>query len=247
MPKHLLIVESPAKAKTIEKYLGTDFTVKASYGHVRDLPKGDDAIDIENGFAPKYEVLPDKKQVIKELKDLAKSVDDVWLATDEDREGEAISWHLANALKLDMDTTKRIVFNEITKPAITRAIQQPRTINKDLVDAQQARRILDRIVGFQLSPILWRKIRRGLSAGRVQSVAVRLIVEREREIMAFKPTSSYKVSAEFVLDNGAKIKAELGKKLPDLETAQDFLESCKGAVYSITDLQTKPSKKSPTA
>ncbi|MEL6589145.1 MAG: type I DNA topoisomerase, partial [Bacteroidota bacterium] len=246
MSKNLLIVESPAKAKTIEKYLGNDFTVKASYGHVRDLPKGNDAIDIENGFSPKYEVLADKKKVIKELKDLIKSAETVWLATDEDREGEAISWHLAESLGLDKDTTHRIVFNEITKSAIQRAIQSPRTINQDLVNAQQARRVLDRLVGFQLSPVLWRKIRRGLSAGRVQSVAVRLIVEREREIIAFTPTSSYVVSAEFILDNGAKIKADLAKRLPDLATAREFLESCKGAIYEISKLETKPSKKSPT-
>jgi DNA topoisomerase I len=247
MPKNLLIVESPAKAKTIEKYLGKDFTVRASYGHVRDLPKGDGAVDIENGFEPTYEVLDDKKKVIKELKDLLKQHDIVWLATDEDREGEAISWHLAQALNLDVDTTRRIVFNEITKPAVTRAIQNPRTIDLNLVNAQQARRILDRLVGFRLSPILWRKIRTGLSAGRVQSVAVRIIVEREREIMAFESTSSYKVSAEFYVDGKAVIKAELAKKIPKLEDARAFLESCKGATYTITDLQTKPSKKSPAA
>ena len=247
MPKNLLIVESPAKAKTIEKYLGKDFTVRASYGHVRDLPKGDGAVDIENGFEPKYEVLEDKKKVIKELKDLIKSHETVWLATDEDREGEAISWHLAHALGLDIDTTRRIVFNEITKPAITRAIQNPRVIDQNLVNAQQARRILDRLVGFRLSPILWRKIKTGLSAGRVQSVAVRLIVEREREIMAFEPTSSYKVSAEFLVDGKAVIKADLGRKIPELDDARAFLESCKGATYTITDLQTKPSKKSPAA
>lgn len=247
MSKNLLIVESPAKAKTIEKYLGKDFTVKASYGHVRDLPKGDDAIDIENGFEPKYEVLADKKSVIKELKALIKKHETVWLATDEDREGEAISWHLAEALKLDPVTTPRIVFNEITKPAILKAIENPRYIDHNLVDAQQARRILDRIVGFRLSPVLWRKIKAGLSAGRVQSVAVRLIVEREREIIAFTPTSSYKVSAEFILNSGAKVTAELAKKIPTLEGAREFLESCKGADYSITDLVKKPGKKSPPA
>lgn len=247
MPKNLLIVESPAKAKTIEKYLGKDFTVRASYGHVRDLPKGDGAVDIENGFEPKYEVLEDKKKVIKELKDLIKSHDTVWLATDEDREGEAISWHLAQALNLDIETTRRIVFNEITKTAITKAIQHPRVIDQNLVDAQQARRILDRLVGFRLSPILWRKIKTGLSAGRVQSVAVRILVEREREIMAFESKSSYKVSAEFYVDGKAVIKAELARKIPELEDARAFLESCKGAVYSITDLQTRPAKKSPAA
>jgi DNA topoisomerase-1 len=247
MPKNLLIVESPAKAKTIEKYLGKDFTVKASYGHVRDLPKGNGAVDIKNGFAPTYEVLDDKKKVIKELKELIKNHEIVWLATDEDREGEAISWHLAQALGLDVDTTRRIVFNEITKTAVTRAIQSPRTIDLNLVNAQQARRILDRLVGFQLSPILWRKIRTGLSAGRVQSVAVRIIVEREREIMGFESTSSYKVSAELFVDDKALIKAELARKIPELADARAFLESCQGATYAITDLQTRPAKKSPAA
>ncbi|MEM6801850.1 MAG: type I DNA topoisomerase [Bacteroidota bacterium] len=247
MSKNLLIVESPAKAKTIEKYLGKDFTVKASYGHVRDLPKGDDAIDIENGFAPKYEVISDKKTVIKELKDLIKNHETVWLATDEDREGEAISWHLASALNLDLDTTYRIVFNEITKPAITAAIENPRSINQDLVNAQQARRILDRIVGFRLSPILWRKIKTGLSAGRVQSVAVRILVEREREIIDFKPTSTYKVSAIFSLKNGTKVKATLAKRIPSFDEAKSFLESCKGAEYSISNLVKKPSKRNPSA
>ena len=247
MSKNLLIVESPAKAKTIEKYLGDEFTVKASYGHVRDLPKGDDAIDIENGFLPKYEIIPDKKTVLRELKQLIKNHDSVWLATDEDREGEAISWHLANALGLDIASTRRIVFNEITKPAITQAIQNPRTINQDLVNAQQARRILDRIVGFRLSPILWKKIRAGLSAGRVQSVAVRVIVEREREIMNFEPDSSYKVHAEYKLENGAVIKASLPKNIPALRDAKSFLESCKGAVHSIRNLTKKPAKKSPSA
>ncbi|MEM7514712.1 MAG: DNA topoisomerase, partial [Bacteroidota bacterium] len=247
MPKNLLIVESPAKAKTIEKYLGKDFTVKASYGHVRDLAKGDKAIDVENGFVPKYEVIADKKSVISDLKKLIKDYETVWLATDEDREGEAISWHLANVLGLDLETTRRIVFNEITKPAIEKAIQNPRYINRDLVNAQQARRVLDRIVGFRLSPVLWRKVRTGLSAGRVQSVAVRLLVEREREIIAFKPTSTFKVSAGFLLEKGAVIQADLSKKLPDLDNAQSFLESCKGADYTITNLVTKPSKKSPAA
>ncbi|MEO1414953.1 MAG: type I DNA topoisomerase [Bacteroidota bacterium] len=247
MPKNLLIVESPAKAKTIEKYLGKDFTVKASYGHVRDLPKGDKAIDIENGFRPTYEVMADKKSVIKDLKDLIKNHETIWLATDEDREGEAISWHLANVLGLDIQTTRRIVFNEITKTAITSAIENPRTINQDLVNAQQARRILDRLVGFRLSPILWRKIRTGLSAGRVQSVAVRLIVERERNIMAFEPSSSFKVTADFLLKNGTKVNAELNKKIPEMADAKAFLESCKGADYAITKLETKPAKKSPSA
>ncbi|RMG54287.1 MAG: type I DNA topoisomerase [Bacteroidetes bacterium] len=247
MGKNLLIVESPAKAKTIERYLGKDFTVKASYGHVRDLPKGDNAVDIDNGFEPRYEVLPDKKAVIKELKALVKDHETVWLATDEDREGEAISWHLAHALGLDIQTTRRIVFNEITKTAITKAIQQPRTIDQNLVNAQQARRILDRIVGFRLSPILWKKVRTGLSAGRVQSVAVRLLVEREREIMAFEPVSSFKVTAEFVLADGTLLKAELARRLPTVEDAREFLESCLGASYTISNLETKPAKKSPSA
>ncbi|MEZ4852335.1 MAG: type I DNA topoisomerase [Bacteroidia bacterium] len=245
MPKNLLIVESPAKAKTIEKYLGKDFTVKASYGHVRDLPKDDKAIDIENGFEPKYEVISDKKSVIKELKQLIKDHDTVWLATDEDREGEAISWHLANVLGLDLSSTYRIVFNEITKPAINKAIQNPRFINLDLVNAQQARRILDRLVGFRLSPVLWKKIRTGLSAGRVQSVAVRLIVEREREIIGFTPESSFKVTAEFLVDGKAQLKADLPKRFGSKDEAMVFLESCVGGTYTIQDLQTKPGKKSP--
>jgi DNA topoisomerase IA len=190
--KNLMIVESPAKAKTIEKYLGNDFIVKASYGHVRDLPKADDAIDIEHGFEPKYVILPDKKDVIKELKQLAKEAETVWLATDEDREGEAISWHLAEVLGLDTKVAKRVVFNEITKKAVVDAVANPRLINLDLVNAQQARRVLDRLVGFKLSPILWSKVRTGLSAGRVQSVAVRLVVEREREIQEFQVESAFK-------------------------------------------------------
>ncbi|MEM6262337.1 MAG: type I DNA topoisomerase [Bacteroidota bacterium] len=247
MPKNLMIVESPAKAKTIEKYLGKDFTVKASYGHVRDLPKGNKAVDIENQFEPKYEVIPDKKEVIRELKKLIKEHEQVWLATDEDREGEAISWHLASALGLDLSNTPRIVFNEITKTAVQKAISNPRLVDHNLVNAQQARRILDRIVGFQLSPVLWKKIRAGLSAGRVQSVAVRLIVEREREIMNFEAKSSFKLTAEFVLEDGTKLSAELPRRLKSLAEAQEFLTSCQGAAYTITDLRTKPSKKSPAA
>ncbi|MDX2246265.1 MAG: type I DNA topoisomerase [Bacteroidia bacterium] len=245
MPKNLLIVESPAKAKTIEKYLGSDFTVKASYGHVRDLPKGDNAIDFENGFLPKYEIIPDKKTVIKDLQELIKKHDIVWLATDEDREGEAISWHLASVLGLNVATTQRIVFNEITRTAITHAIQNPRKINQSLVDAQQARRILDRIVGFRLSPILWKKIKAGLSAGRVQSVAVRLIVEREREIIDFQAVSSYKVTADFLVNGSSVVQAELVNRLPKYKDALAFVESCKGATYKITNLETKPGKKSP--
>ena len=247
MAKNLLIVESPAKAKTIEKYLGKEFTVKASYGHVRDLPKGDDAIDVENGFEPKYEILPDKKSVINELKKLIKKAETVWLATDEDREGEAISWHLAYSLGLDLDTTQRIVFNEITKKAIQDAIENPRRIDQNLVHAQQARRVLDRLVGFELSPILWRKVKTGLSAGRVQSVAVRLIVDREREIMDFTPVPFFRVNGEFTLDKGARLKAEYPKRLDTREAAEGFLSSCIGATYTVSNLETKPAKKSPTA
>lgn len=247
MSKNLLIVESPAKAKTIEKYLGDDFTVKASYGHVRDLIKGDKAIDIENGFEPKYDVIDDKKAVIKELKKLIKTSEKVWLATDEDREGEAISWHLANVLGLDLATTPRIVFNEITRKAIQKAIANPRSIDANLVNAQQARRILDRIVGFKLSPVLWKKIKAGLSAGRVQSVAVRIVVEREREIMKFTPTSAFKVTAEFSVGGQSLLSAELRKRFDKAEDARAFLESCTGAAYSITNMETRPTKKSPTA
>ncbi|MEZ4686985.1 MAG: type I DNA topoisomerase [Bacteroidia bacterium] len=247
MPKNLLIVESPAKAKTIEKYLGSDFTVKASYGHVRDLIKGNKAIDVENGFEPTYDIIDDKKKVIAELKKLIKQHDKVWLATDEDREGEAISWHLANALGLDMANTPRIVFNEITKGAIQRAIQNPRTVDPNLVNAQQARRVLDRLVGFELSPLLWRKIRAGLSAGRVQSVAVRLIVEREREIINFEPKASFQVSANFRVGGKAEVDAKLSSRFDKRADARAFLESCKGADYTISNLETKPGKKSPTA
>ena len=197
MAKNLVIVESPAKAKTIENYLGKDFIVKSSFGHVRDLAKKGEAIDIENNFKPKYEVSADKKQVVSELKKLVKEVDTVWLATDEDREGEAISWHLYETLGLDKKDTKRITFNEITKSAILKAIESPREINQELVNAQQARRVLDRLVGFELSPVLWRKVRPSLSAGRVQSVAVKLIVEREKEIGAFTTEGFYKVQGEF--------------------------------------------------
>ena len=196
MAKNLVIVESPAKAKTIEGFLGKDFLVKSSIGHIRDLPrKGGMAIDIENGFQPNYEISPDKKQVVAELDKLSKKAELVWLATDEDREGEAIAWHLTEALKLDESKTKRIVFHEITKTAITKAVENPRNIDYQLVSAQQARRVLDRLVGFELSPVLWRKIKQGLSAGRVQSVAVRLIVERERDIQNFESTSAFRVTA----------------------------------------------------
>ncbi|MFK7900711.1 MAG: type I DNA topoisomerase [Cyclobacteriaceae bacterium] len=247
MSKNLVIVESPAKAKTIEGYLGKDFIVKSSYGHVRDLQKGNDAIDVENGFEPTYVISDDKKQVIKELKKLVKGVETVWLASDDDREGEAISWHLMEALDLHKKDTKRIVFREITKPAIEKAIETPRSIDVDLVNAQQARRVLDRLVGFELSPILWKKIKRGLSAGRVQSVAVRLVVEREREIEAFTPVSSYKVNAIFLLDKGKELQAELNKKFKTEEDALAFLEKCKDATFSIDDLVSKPLTRKPTA
>lgn len=245
MSKNLVIVESPAKAKTIEGYLGKDFKVASSMGHIRDLPKGGDAIDVENGFEPTYEVSPDKKDVIQKLKKLAEDAEMVYLASDEDREGEAISWHLKEVLDLNDKKTRRIVFTEITKNAILNALQSPRGIDIDLVNAQQARRVLDRLVGYELSPILWKKIKTGLSAGRVQSVAVRLIVEREREISEFKAKSAYRVTAEFTLDKGKTLVAELSERFETEEEALKFLESCKGAKYTIKDLQTKPSKRTP--
>jgi DNA topoisomerase-1 len=245
MSKNLVIVESPAKAKTIEGYLGKDFKVASSMGHIRDLPKGGDAIDVENGFEPTYEVSPEKRDVIQKLKKLAEDAEMVYLASDEDREGEAISWHLKEVLDLTDAKTRRIVFTEITKNAILNALQSPRGIDIDLVNAQQARRVLDRLVGYELSPILWKKIKTGLSAGRVQSVAVRLIVEREREISEFKAKSAYRVTAEFTLDKGKTLVAELSERFETEEEALKFLESCKGAKYTIKDLQTKPSKRSP--
>jgi DNA topoisomerase-1 len=245
MAKNLVIVESPAKAKTIEGYLGKDFVVKSSFGHVRDLPlKGDKAIDVENDFAPTYVVSADKTKVISELKSLAKSSEEVWLATDDDREGEAISWHLKEALGLK-DNAKRIVFREITKPAILQAITQPRTIDMDLVNAQQARRIMDRLIGFELSPVLWSKVQKGLSAGRVQSVAVRLIVEREREIENHEAVATFKVVAHFDLPGKKVLKAELSKAFAKENDALDFLKKCVGAAFSIKSLETKPAKKSP--
>jgi DNA topoisomerase-1 len=253
MAKNLLIVESPAKAKTIEKILGTDFEVKSCYGHIRDLEKEDMGIDMKNGYKPKYKVSDDKEKVVKELRSLAKKSGEVWLATDEDREGEAISWHLCEVLDLDPATTKRIVFHEITKPAILKAVGNPRTVNMDLVNAQQARRVLDRIVGFELSPVLWRKMsmRNNLSAGRVQSVAVRLIVEREREITRFNVQSSFKVEAYFQAPdiNNKKVtfKAEGPDKLKDELSARAYVEKCVGASYSVKDVQVKPGKKSPAA
>jgi len=246
MTKNLLIVESPAKAKTIEKYLGKDFTVKSSYGHVRDLVKGNDGVDVDDGFKPKYVVSKEKEKVVKELKSWVKKVDEVWLATDEDREGEAISWHLCEVLGLDASETKRIVFHEITKPAIKNAIEEPRTVNIDLVNAQQARRILDRLVGFELSSLLWKKVRGRLSAGRVQSVAVKLIVEREREIQNFKPVVFYRVTAEFDLGN-AVLKATLPSKIETEKAARDFLDKCNGASFSIADIKVRPSKRKPAA
>ncbi len=246
MAKNLVIVESPAKAKTIEGYLGKDFKVSSSMGHVRDLPKGNGAIDIENNFEPTYEVSPDKKEVIARLKEMAKEAEMVYLASDEDREGEAISWHLKEVLDLNDKNTRRIVFTEITKKAILNAIQNPRGIDIDLVNAQQARRVLDRLVGFELSPILWKKIKTGLSAGRVQSVAVRLVVEREREIEKFEAKSSFKVTALFDLGKGKQMSAELGEKFDSEEEAVKFLESCKGATFTISDLVKKPAKKSPS-
>ena len=246
MSKNLVIVESPAKAKTIEGYLGKDFTVKSSYGHVRDLVKQGMGVRVDENFEPVYEISPDKEQVINELRRLAKKAEVVWLATDEDREGEAISWHLCEALGLDEKTTKRIVFHEITKKAISKAIENPRIIDRNLVDAQQARRILDRLVGFELSPILWKKVRPQLSAGRVQSVAVRLIVEREREIDQFKVTSAYRVVAQFDV-NGRSFKAELPKKFATYQEAEAFLASCIGAGFSVKNLEVKPGKRSPAA
>ena len=246
MSKNLVIVESPAKAKTIEKYLGKDFTVKSCFGHIRDLPKDDSAIDVDKGYLPKYEVSPDKKKVVAELKKLAKKAEMVWLASDEDREGEAISWHLAEVLNLTNDNTKRIVFNEITKTAILNAIENPRTINQDLVNAQQARRILDRLVGFELSPVLWKKVKPSLSAGRVQSVAVRLIVEREKAIQAFTSTSAFKVQGVF--SNGPKkLNAELSSRPENAKDARAFLESCNGANFSVSNINVSPSKRNPAA
>jgi DNA topoisomerase-1 len=248
MAKNLVIVESPAKAKTIEGFLGKDFLVKSSIGHIRDLPKkGGMAIDIENGFAPTYEVSADKKKVVDELSKLSKKSETVWLATDEDREGEAIAWHLQEALKLKEEKTKRIVFNEITKSAITKAVDNPREIDINLVNAQQARRVLDRLVGFELSPVLWKKVKYGLSAGRVQSVAVRLIVEREKEITNFVSESTYKVSAYFLNADQKVFKADLPKRFKSKEEAVSFLEACSNSTFTISSLTKNPAKKSPSA
>ena len=251
MQKNLVIVESPAKAKTIEKFLGKDFKVLSSYGHIRDLKKKAFSIDIAHDFAPEYEIPADKRALVSQLKDEAAKADTVWLASDEDREGEAIAWHLYEVLKLNPEHTKRIVFHEITKSAILRAIEHPRDIDLNLVNAQQARRVLDRIVGFELSPVLWRKVKPALSAGRVQSVAVRLIVEREREINAFKTEAAYRVTAVFLVPGAdgkpAELKAELAHRFKKKEEALEFLKLCKTATFTIGDITTRPLRKSPSA
>ncbi|MEE1961133.1 type I DNA topoisomerase [Allomuricauda taeanensis] len=247
MPKNLVIVESPAKAKTIEKFLGKEYQVESSFGHIVDLPSKELGVDVENDFKPKYTVDKEKRALVKKLKDLAEKADTIWLASDEDREGEAISWHLAEELKLDKSKTKRIVFNSITKSAIQKAIENPRDINYNLVNAQQARRVLDRLVGYELSPVLWKKIRPGLSAGRVQSVAVRLIVEREREIEGFAPEASFRIKAEFKTDSGNVFSARMNKAFPTKAEAESFLKQNIGADFSVADLDKKPAKKSPAA
>ena len=247
MSKNLVIVESPAKAKTIEKFLGEKFKVVSSYGHISDLPAKELGVDVEGDFSPNYIVNDDKKKVVRELKSLAKKAEMVWLASDEDREGEAIAWHLAEQLNLDQSNTKRIVFHEITKNAIKHAIEHPRSINQNLVDAQQARRVLDRLVGYELSPILWRKVKGGLSAGRVQSVSVRILVEREREIEAFTAIASYKIQAEFTTLEGKVVKAATSKTFDSEEAARLFLVKNIDAVFTVSALEKKPAKKSPTA
>jgi len=247
MAKNLVIVESPAKAKTIEKFLGKDFKVESSFGHISDLPSKELGVDVEGDFNPKYEVSTDKKAVVKKLKELAKKAELVWLASDEDREGEAIAWHLAESLKLDKEKTRRIVFHEITKSAIQKAVENPRSIDYDLVDAQQARRVLDRIVGYELSPVLWRKVKGGLSAGRVQSVSVRLIVEREREIKGFKAEASYRIDAEFSNEAGQSFKAKLPKTIKTKAEALKFLQGNANTTFKVSSLEKKPAKKSPAA
>ena len=248
MQKNLVIVESPAKAKTIEKFLGDDYKVMSSYGHIRDLKKRELSID-DNTMEPEYEIPDEKKKLVSELKSQAKKASQVWLASDEDREGEAISWHLCEVLGLDEQKTKRIVFHEITKPAILAAIEHPRTLDMNLVNAQQARRVLDRLVGFKLSPVLWRKVKPALSAGRVQSVAVRLIVERERELQAFKSETYYSVSATFGVVNAdgsqSEVKATLGQRFKSQQEAEQFLELCKDATFTIEQIQKKPQKRVP--
>lgn len=247
MAKNLVIVESPAKAKTIEKFLGKDYTVASSFGHIADLPTKELGVDTEGDFTPKYIVNKDKKDVVSKLRKLAKDAEMVWLASDEDREGEAIAWHLAEELKLDKNKTKRIVFHEITKSAILKAIENPRAIDYNLVNAQQARRVLDRLVGYELSPVLWRKVKGGLSAGRVQSVSVRLIVEREREIQDFKAEASFRIDAEFTNEEGKSLKAKLPRNFDTREEAEEFLKQNLGAAFKVADLTTKPAKKSPAA
>ncbi|MCF8276033.1 MAG: type I DNA topoisomerase [Flavobacteriales bacterium] len=244
--KNLVIVESPAKAKTIEGFLGKDFTVKSSFGHIRDLPSKKLSVDVDNNYSPDYVIPKDKENLVRELKKLSKEADLVWLASDEDREGEAISWHLQEALGLKSDKTRRIVFHEITKTAILNAVENPRELNIDLVNAQQARRILDRLVGYELSPVLWKKVKPNLSAGRVQSVSVRIIVEREREIEAFQATSAFRVLAYFNVD-GMEFRAELSKRFDTIEETRSFIEGCKNAAFSVTDLQKKPAKRTPAA
>jgi DNA topoisomerase-1 len=247
MSKNLVIVESPAKAKTIEKFLGSEYVVASSFGHVADLPSKEIGVDIQNGFKPQYIISDDKRDVVKKLKDLAKKAEMVWLASDEDREGEAIAWHLFEQLQLKEEKTKRIVFHEITKNAILKAVANPRSIDYNLVDAQQARRVLDRLVGYELSPVLWRKVKSGLSAGRVQSVAVRLIVERENEIRSFNTEALYKVEAEFDNAESKRFKARLNDSFKTQKEAEQFLQSCIGAQFKVSDLQIKPAKKSPAA
>ncbi len=244
MAKNLVIVESPAKAKTIEKFLGKDYTVKSSIGHIRDMPKKDMGIDLENNFAPTYEITPDKKKVVAELRKAVKTADKVYLATDEDREGEAIAWHLLEALNLPKDTP-RIVFHEITKNAITKAIVEPRIVDYALVDAQQARRVIDRLVGFEISPVLWRKISGARSAGRVQSPVMRLVVEREREITSHVAHSTFKVRADLVNDNGEAFEAKLNKDFEDKAQALEFTKALLNAKLSVSAVEQKPAKRSP--
>jgi len=246
MAKNLVIVESPAKAKTIEKFLGKDFKVESSFGHIADLPSKELGVDVDGDFKPKYIVPTDKKALVKNLKSLADKAEMVWLASDEDREGEAIAWHLFEELKLNDAKTKRIVFHEITKTAILKAIENPRKIDYNLVNAQQARRVLDRLVGYELSPVLWKKVKGGLSAGRVQSVSVRLLVEREREIQNFIAEASFRVDAEFLNEEGKAFKAKLPKNLETKKDAQSFLEKNKGATFTVADLIKKPAKKQPS-
>ncbi|MGB1075436.1 MAG: type I DNA topoisomerase [Flavobacteriales bacterium] len=246
MSANLVIVESPAKAKTIEGYLGNDFKVMSSYGHIRDLSKGSESVDVDNGFEPKYEVSDDKKSLVRDLKKSVKAAQMVWLATDEDREGEAISWHLSETLQLDPTKTKRIVFSEITKPAILRAIENPRTVDVDLVNAQQARRVLDRLVGFDLSPVLWKKVKPQLSAGRVQSVAVRILVEREREISAFVPEGAFRITGKFEAE-GLPFKAILNKRYSEVDEAREFVQACSGAAHQVMSVETKPTQRKAAA